>query len=296
MPHKHKAIFHYFIIFLLAFVSVNLFAQKTDFSSYESELEVLAKQLVYGKNDSMKLYAHKAFIETWDFILDDPKSMRYSFDSLTTLFPILTSDDKKLRIINWHIPLDNNVNQYHAIVQYFDNKKKYQVKYLEPMLGEVKSANSLKLINNQWIGALYYQLSSFKKGSKTYYLLLGWDGNDEFSNKKIIDVLSISSKSLVFGAPIFRYKKQRLHRFILEYKEDAAVSVKYYEKNKHITFPNLIPINDDLEGLYDFYVPDGSINAFELINGSFKFKENVENPQKVNIPKIKKIDSGLFPK
>lgn len=296
MLHNYKAIFQYFIITLLAFVSVNLFAQKTDFSSYESELKVLAKQIVYGKNDSEKLDAHKAFLETWDFVLDDPKSMRYSFDSLTTLFPILTSDDKKLRIINWHIPLDNNVNQYHAIVQYFDNKKKYQVKYLEPMLGEVKSANSLKLINNQWIGALYYQLSSFIKGSKTYYLLLGWDGNDEFSNKKIIDVLSISSKSLVFGAPIFRYKKQRLHRFILEYKEDAAVSVKYYKKNKHIIFPNLIPINDDLEGLYDFYVPDGSINAFELINGSFKFKENVENPQKVNVPKIKKIDSGLFPK
>lgn len=296
MLHNYKAIFQYFIITLLAFVSVNLFAQKTDFSSYESELKVLAKQLVYGKNDSEKLDAHKAFLETWDFVLDDPKSMRYSFDSLTTLFPILTSDDKKLRIINWHIPLDNNVNQYHAIVQYFDNKKKYQVKYLEPMLGEVKSANSLKLVNNQWIGALYYQLSSFKKGSKTYYLLLGWDGNDEFSNKKIIDVLSISSKSLVFGAPIFRYHKQRLHRFILEYKEDAAVSVKYYKKNKQITFPNLIPINDDLEGLYDFYVPDGSINAFELINGSFKFKENVENPQKVNVPKIKKIDSGLFPK
>ena len=296
MSYKHKAIFQFFIIVLSAFISVNLYAQKTDFSSYESKLKALANQLVYGENDSEKLDAHKAFLETWDLVLDDPKSMKYSFDSLTTLFPILTSDDKKLRIINWHIPLDNNINQYHAIVQYFDNKKNYQVKYLEPMLGEVKSANSLKLINNQWIGALYYHLSSFKKGSKTYYLLLGWDGNDERSNKKIIDVLSVSSRSLVFGAPIFRYKKQRLHRFILEYKEDAAVSMKYYYKSKQITFPNLIPINDDLEGLYDFYVPDGSINAFELVNGSFKFKEDIENPQKVNVPKIKKIDSGLFPK
>ncbi|MBL6873062.1 MAG: hypothetical protein ISR00_03820 [Flavobacteriales bacterium] len=296
MSHKHKAIFQFFIIVLSAFISVNVFAQKTDFSSYESELKAFANQLVYGENDNEKLDAHNSFLETWDLILDDPKSMKYSFDSLTTLFPILTSDDKKMRIINWHIPLDNNINQYHAIVQYFDNKKKYQVKYLEPMLGEVKSANSLKLINNQWIGALYYHLSSFKRGNKTYYLLLGWDGNDERSNKKIIDVLSISSKSLVFGAPIFRYKKQRLHRFILEYKEDAAVSMKYFDKSKQITFPNLIPINDDLEGLYDFYVPDGSINAFELVNGSFKFKEDIENPQKVNVPKIKKIDSGLFPK
>ena len=27
-----------------------------------------------------------------------------------------------------------------------------------------------------------------------------------------------------------------------------------------------------------------------------KFKEDIQNPQKVNIPNIKKIDSGLFPK
>lgn len=296
MPLIYKAISHFVIFVLSAFLHTALFAQSSDFASYESQLKELASQLVYGENDAVKLNAHQEFLETWDLVLDNPKSIKYSFDSLSTLFPILTSDDEKLRVINWHIPLDNNVNQYHAIVQYFDNKKKYQVKYLEPILGEVKSATSLKLINNQWIGALYYHLSSFKKGSKTYYLLLGWDGNDERSNRKIIDVLSVSSKSLVFGAPIFRYKKQRLHRFILEYKEDAAVSVKFNKKNKQITFPNLIPINDNLEGLYDFYVPDGSINAFELVNGTFKFVEDVENPFKVDIPKIKKIDSGLFPK
>lgn len=295
MPRKFKAIF-YFVFVFLAFVYINSFSQNTSFSSYESQLKLLANQLVYGKSDAEKLNAHEEFVETWDLILDNPKSIKYPFDSLETLFPILTSDDNKLRIINWHIPLDNNINQYHAIVQYYDNKKNYQVKYLKPVLGEVKSANSLKLIDNQWIGALYYHLSSFKRGKKTFYLLLGWDGNDERSNKKIIDVLSVSSKSLVFGAPIFRYKKQRLHRFILEYKEDAAVSVKYHKKSNQITFPNLIPINDDLEGLYDFYVPDGSVNSFELINGSFKYKEDIENPFKVNIPQIKKIDSGLFPK
>jgi len=296
MPRRLKAILYSLIFVITAFISINSNAQNSNLSSYESELQTLAKQLVYSENDSDKLNAHKAFLEIWDLILDDPKSIKYPFDSLSTLFPILTSDDKKLRIINWHIPLDNNINQYHAIVQYFNNSKHYQVKYLQPLLGEVKSATSLKLINEQWIGALYYHLSSFKKGKKTYYLLLGWDGNDERSNKKIIDVLSVSSKSLVFGAPLFRYKKERLHRFILEYKEDAAVSVRYDSKTKQITFPNLIPINDDLEGLYDFYVPDGSINAFQLINGTFKFLEDVENPYKVNVPKIKKIDSGLFPK
>ena len=260
---------------------------------YERQLLKVAPLLVNGQNDTEKRQAHDDFLMLWDDVIDNPKSMKYSFDSLKLYIPILSSKNKKLRIINWHTPLDNGIYNYYAIVQYYDSKGNYQVKTLEPLLGEVKNPNSLKLTNNQWIGALYYHMSSFKRGKKTYYLLLGWDGNNERSNKKIIDVLSIS-KTPVFGAPIFRYKKQRLHRFVLEYKEDAAVSVRYSEKEQSIFFPELIPIDDNFEGLYDYYVPDGSVNAFELINGSFKFKENVENPFKVTLPKIKKIDNGLF--
>ena len=73
----------------------------------------------------------------------------------------------------------------------------------ETAFSNERFVNSLKLNNSQWIGALYYSLTPFKRGKKDYYLLLGWDGNDERSNRKIMDVLSIS-KSLTFGAPIFR--------------------------------------------------------------------------------------------
>lgn len=287
----HKAIVLQSITILLSF---SAFAQKTDFTFYESELEKIAPLLQNASSDEEKLKANAEFIELWDLILDDPKSIKYDFEKLTT-FPILTSKDKKLRIINWYIPLSNNINKYFAIVQYYNNRKEYKVEYLKPLEGEVKSVNTLKLYNSQWIGALYYSLTPFKRGKKDYYLLLGWDGNDERSNKKIIDVLSIS-KSLTFGAPIFRYKKNRLHRFILEYKEDAAVSVQFNEKIESIVFPHLTPINDDLTGLYDFYIPDGSIDAFELNNGTFKYKENIPNPFKTNVPEIKKIDNGLFTK
>lgn len=283
------------LIILGTFFSSTLLAQKVEFSEYERKLLKVAPLLANGKDDTEKRNSHEKFLALWDTIIDNPKSMKYPFDSLKVYVPILTSKNKKLRIINWHTPLDNGIYNYYAIVQYHDSKGNYQVKILEPLLGEVKNANSLKLSDNQWIGALYYHMSSFKRGKKTYYLLLGWDGNNERSNKKIIDVLSVS-KSLVFGAPIFRYKKQRLHRYILEYKEDAAVSVRYSEKEQSIFFPELIPIDKNFEGLYDYYIPDGSINAFELINGSFKFKENVQNPFKLSLPKIEKIDKGLFSK
>lgn len=279
---------------LLISFSFSALAQKSDFSHYETELSKLAPLLRNASSDEEKLKVNADFIELWDYVLDDPKSLKYDFDLLTS-FPILTSKDKKLRIINWYIPLSNNTNKYFAIVQYYNSKKQYKVEYLKPLEGEVKLANTLKLNNSQWIGALYYSLTHFKRGKKDYYLLLGWDGNDERSNKKIMDVLSIS-KSLTFGAPIFRHQKKRYHRYILEYKEDAAVSVRFNEDIQSIVFPHLSPISDDLTGLYDFYIPDGSIDSFELINGTFKFKGKIVNPNKVNVPKIKKIDSGLFPK
>ena len=122
---------------------------------------------------------------------------------MLTTFPILTSKNKKLRIINWYIPLSNNINKYFAIVQYYNNRKEYKVEYLKPLEGEVKSANSLKLNNSQWIGALYYSLTSFKRGKKEYYLLLGWDGNDDRTDKKIIDVLSISKSINIWCAYFF---------------------------------------------------------------------------------------------
>ena len=51
------------------------------------------------------------------------------------------------------------------------------------------------------------------KEVKKTITLLGWDGNNERTDKKIIDVLSISN-SITFGAPVFFYKKEKLHRYI----------------------------------------------------------------------------------
>jgi hypothetical protein len=237
--------------------------------------------------------ANEKFSEIWDYILDDPKSIKHHFNSLNS-FPIFTSKDKKLRVINWIVLLENNIYQYNGIIQYYNSLGKYQVSKLIPVSQEIKQVETLKLENNNWYGALYYHMEEIKRGKKKYYVLLGWNGNDDRSNKKIIDVLSVNKK-IVFGAPIFRVNKKRLNRFIIEYKEDANASMKFNSKEKRITFSNLIPLNEGLEGLYDFYVPDGSVNAFNLINGSFKLKYDVENPNKVSIPKRKKVKTGILP-
>ena len=119
----HKAILSQSILLLFTFSAL---AQKTDFTYYETELSKVAPLLRNGSSDQEKLKANADFIELWDYVLDDPKSLKYDFEQLTS-FPILTSKDKKLRIINWYIPLSNNTNKYFAIVQYYNSKKEYRV-------------------------------------------------------------------------------------------------------------------------------------------------------------------------
>lgn len=280
--------------FILSFlVPISSYGQDKTLDQYEQELNEISPILLNGKNELERFSANEKFVEIWDLILDDPKSLKHKFESIKN-FPIITSKDKKLRIINWIVALDNNTYQYHGIVQYFNSSNKYQVSRLIPLSGEMKNVESIKLENNNWYGALYYQMEEIKRGNKKYYVLLGWNGNDERSNIKVIDVLSVK-KDLVFGAPIFRVDKKRLNRYIIEYKEDASASIKFKKKEDRIVLSNLIPLNDGMEGLYDYYVPDGSINAFELSNGSFKLKRDVENTEKVNIPKIRKIRTGLMP-
>lgn len=280
--------------FILSFlVPISSYGQDKTLDQYEQELNEISPILLNGKNELERFSANEKFVEIWDLILDNPKSLKHKFESIKN-FPIITSKDKKLRIINWIVALDNNTYQYHGIVQYFNSSNKYQVSRLIPLSGEMKNVESIKLENNNWYGALYYQMEEIKRGNKKYYVLLGWNGNDERSNIKVIDVLSVK-KDLVFGAPIFRVDKKRLNRYIIEYKEDASASIKFKKKEDRIVLSNLIPLNDGMEGLYDYYVPDGSINAFELSNGSFKFKRDVENTEKVNIPKIRKIRTGLMP-
>ena len=280
--------------FILSFlVSISSYGQDKTLDQYEQELNEISPILLNGKNELERFSANEKFVEIWDLILDNQKSLKHKFESIKN-FPIITSKNKKLRIINWIVALDNNTYQYHGIVQYFNSSNKYQVSRLIPVSGEMKNVESIKLENNNWYGALYYQMEEIKRGNKKYYVLLGWNGNDERSNIKVIDVLSVK-KDLVFGAPIFRVDKKRLNRYIIEYKEDASASIKFKKKEDRIVFSNLIPLNDGMEGLYDYYVPDGSINAFELSNGSFKFKRDVDNTEKVNIPKIRKIRTGLMP-
>ena len=151
--------------------------------------------------------------------------------------------------------------------------------------------------NKNWYGALYYEIIYIKKKGRKYYTLLGWDGNNDVSTKKIVDVMYFSGKEIIkFGASIFRAGKTTTKRFIIEYNANSNISVRYEKEENRIVFDHLIPIRKDLYGLYEYYVPDGTYNALKYINGKWILKNDIDanNPTSKN-PTREKPKMGIIP-
>ena len=108
--------------------------------------------------------------------------------------------------------------------------------------------------------------------------MLGWDGNDGRSTKKIIEPMYFSGKNKVkFGLPIFKLKdKSKKRRIILECDSKSSFSLKYNEDNNKIIFDQLVPIKKELVGMHEYYIPEGTYNSFNYLKGKWVLEEDID--------------------
>ena len=282
------------IFFLLFFtITTSIFAQKVSkqlIAEYEDTLKIMAHTIMNGENQAVKTEANNAFISTLQEVLQFERSFNYPFDSLKTI-SVKTSSDNKVRIYTWLLKKDNGSYQYFGFVHYKNkSKKRYEIIALNDNSENIRRPENKSLDNNNWYGALYYKIIYIKKKGRKYYTLLGWDGNNDVSTKKIIDVMYFSGREKIkFGASIFKANKTTSKRYIIEYNATSTISVKYNEKEKRIVFDHLIPMKKDLEGLHEYYVPDGTYNALQYNNGKWELKNDVAvaNPTSKGPTKVK---------
>ena len=293
---KKIIIFNICILF-----SFSAFSQKGNnqlFSEYEDTLKVIAERVMNLPLEAEKRIANDALIEYLSEVLLYEKSFNYNFDSLITISR-LKSPDKRFRIFNWLLKKDNNTYEYYGIVHYYNKKKKkFELITLIDNSNNIRTPEQENLDATNWYGGLIYDIIYIKKPGKKYYTLLLWDGNDGYSTKKIIDVMYFSGKNKIkFGLPIFKKNaKESQKRIILQYDSKTTVSVKYSNEKKEIIFNNLVPQRKGLEGLYEFYIPEGTFNSYKYKNGKWWLKEDVDVRIKQKIKKYKKPKRGLSPK
>jgi hypothetical protein len=270
-------------IFLLAtsafLLSVNTFSQ--NLAEAEKNLKVLGQVILRGATEEEKTKANSQFIEQLEEALSSPSSYSFPFDSLVTIAR-LTAPDNTFRIFNWHVPKEDGSYEYYGFIQLNPanqkkGKKAQKLLYKLQNAKEAKSAEQKILGPNEWFGAHYYKIVKPKAKNDPNYVLLGWDGNNPYSNKKLIDVLHFSaSGEPKFGAPVFKMENNKLQkRVIFEYAKDATMSLRFNEEDK-IIFDHLVPPNPQLQGVYSYYGPDFSYDALEYKKGTWSFLPNVD--------------------
>ena len=284
----------FFIIIIFFSFSSNCFSQNVNMKlikEYEDTLKIIANDIMFGKTMSDRENANNGFIKILKEVLSYEKSFRYKFDSLSTI-SILEPEDQSFKLFNWILKSDNGAFKYFALIQYKNKKRgKYEIIELNDNSENIRNPNNLNLDSKNWYGCLYYKIIYIKKSGRKFYTFLGWDGNDGKSTKKIIDILIFGGKNKVrFGLPIFKLKDRK----ILESDSKTTFSLNYNEKNKSIYFNNLIPIKKELKGMEEYYIPEGSFNSFEYVNGKWVFKEDIDAKGKGNTLKNKKPKLGLI--
>lgn len=222
------------------------------------------------KNDSVKLSYNDSIINVFDSILMFQESYFYKFENLSFVGKIYSSD-KLFRIINWNLSFNNGSYKYFGYIQYY-NKKENDIN-LFPLIDKSQSIENPKqalLTNENWFGALYYKIILNKDGNNNYYTLLGWDGNNDFTNIKLIEVLYFTrSGKPKFGKNLFRIENEKSKRVIFEYNNRATLTLRYDDYLNMIIYEHLSPEKPSQIGQYKFYVPDFSYDGLEFKKGKY---------------------------
>lgn len=263
------------IIFLLIGIHSIIYAQtKTNFTDNIKKLNKLGKEILLAENNEDKFKTNTLYKSELFELINKANTFEYNFDSLKTISVLKTHN---LKIYNWALPLTDGTFEYFAYLQ-IKTDKGFSVIELTDKSEEIKSPENKTLSPKNWYGALYYKLIYNKKLGEGTYTLLGWDGNNLLTNKKLIDAVSISGNGMIkFGSPIFKMKNKTQRRVIFEYSENAVMSLKYHPKRDQIVFDFLVPSSSKLNGIYEYYGPAlNRFDAFTIEKSKWIYEEDID--------------------
>jgi len=261
------------IIFILA--NFSLIGQINEFKAQEDSIQKLFNKIISTKNDSEKLKFNNEIENTFNQILKKKNSFDFAFGKLKHVSK-LSSGDELVRIFTWNLPFTDGTFKYYGFIQLKSKNNSISLIKLTDKSKEVTSPEQTIFNNTNWYGALYYKILTNTYKNKTYYTLLGWDGNDNFTNKKLIDVLIIKRKKAQFGSAIFKMENKMQHRIIFEYSQQAKMMLSFDKKQNMIVFDHLAPSLKKFKDQYMYYGPDLSQDGLVFIEGNWVLKQNLD--------------------
>ena len=276
---------------------------KTLMQSYQEQLSTLLQRVATAPTDNERYLASEQAVQTLANALEEEGAERWRWQ-LPTVASVLTSPDGILRIFSWAVVRDNGEFECFGAIQYYnDREEEYQYTLLNDKSEEIMNREESLLTPANWLGAVYQELIQTSHAGKTYYTLLGWNGVDNLTERKIIEPVILRGGTPQFGAPLFR-RERNLRRVVLEYRNDAMVSLSYEEqfveeverervkvkgtnryrtvekrkqhKEKMIIFDEVEPQVQGMEGLFQYYIPSGLELAYAFVDGKWELRNGAQ--------------------
>ena len=315
-----KRILCYIILIALCFTSYGQKDKGMEFRIWEDSLIQLRDQVMNEPDETTRLAMNEDFMSLLEEVLQMPNSFKFSWDSVKN-FSVLASPDNNFKIFTWYVvKKDYTIDNFGFIQVYNEGRKKFVLFPLYDKRGTIDYPKTMVGNHNRWYGAVYYTIIPVKTKDLTYYTLLGWNGNDLFTNQKLIEVLHFNKETVpVFGARIFKNYPERVSRVIFEYSKNAVLHLNYEHQQYAIStgkmnpkthqpeyrtvdspmiiFDELIPMEDRMQSIPAYMVPESSINqGFIEDNGKWVFMKSVRggNPDRVR-PNYQHKNRQFFP-
>ena len=269
------------ILFIFVWLSgFGVSAQDTSFTKLvKTEIDLYNKFTALHKyaDEVQKDMVNSNILEELETILTLPMSFNYPFDSLRWIGKIY-SPDLKFRLITWNIPAADGTHTYYGFIQFPPKKDNpCHVIRLYDRSQEIKAPETAVLSAEKWWGALYYEILVNKYKGISMYTLIGLDLNDQYSNKKVIDILTFNDKNApVFGRPALQMEGKIKNRVIFEFAEDVVMTIRYNGNIKMIVFDHLSPIEPALKNNPRFYAPDSSYDGFRFRKGIWEYTSDID--------------------
>lgn len=285
-------------------------------AAHEQRLAALLERVASAPTDNERYLASEEAVDALRDALDERGSERWKWH-LPQSASVLTSPDGRLRLFSWAVVRDNGEYECFGAVQYYNERTEtYEHQVLHDKSEEIMNREESLLSADDWLGAIYQDIIQTTAGDRTYYTLLGWNGVDNLTDRRIIEPVIMRGGVPQFGAAVFR-RERNLRRVVLEYRGDAAVQMAWEEqtvrqvtrervrekgryrtverskesKEKVIIFDQVEPQVPGMEGLFQYYVPSGLELAYAWVDGKWELRHGVEG--RLTDKKLNKVFAPL---
>ena len=184
--------------------------------------------------------------------------------------------DQALRVITWNVELEDRTQRYGGFVVQADAKSPmgYRAHPLRHLPRSDVREVGKRFAADAWPGAVYYQAVLTYERRAPVYTLLGWDGADGLTTRKVVEVLELQGGQLRVGAPRIEARGATQRRLVLEYGDVLSVLLRH--DGERIVMDHLSPRSADVKGVAALYGPDMTYDALEWDGKRWNLRENVD--------------------